>query len=98
MFASECPTERNKQVEIMGNTMCRGTRAFSDELSGSRSGGPLREPAGENKKDRERERLRGRGGKRKISRRYSLERRSVEKRYAVLEFRPFCCARGGRLV
>lgn len=60
VFASECPTERNKQVEIMGNTMCRGTRAFSDELSGSRSGGPLREPAGEKEKDRERERLRGR--------------------------------------
>ncbi|KYN09068.1 hypothetical protein ALC57_19036, partial [Trachymyrmex cornetzi] len=34
----------------------RGTRAFSDELSGSRSGGPLRESAGEKEKDREKRR------------------------------------------
>ncbi|KYN30881.1 hypothetical protein ALC56_14693, partial [Trachymyrmex septentrionalis] len=34
----------------------RGTRAFSDELSGSRSGGPLREPAGEKEKGREKKR------------------------------------------
>lgn len=90
----------------MGNTMCRGTRAFSDKLSGSRSGGPLKEPAGEKEKDKgrrrkkekDRDRNRERERERKISRRYSLERWSVEKRYAVLEFRPFCCTRGGRLV
>ena len=55
-------------------------------------GDPLREPAGEKKKDRKKKRdtEEDRERERKISRRYSLERWSVEKRYAVLEFRPFC--------
>lgn len=41
---------------------------------------------------------RGRERRRKIPERYSLIRWSVEKRYAVLEFGPFCCTRGERLV
>lgn len=82
----------------MSNTQCAaGAHAFSDELSGSRSGGSLKEPAeGERKKKKDKGRTRER--ERKIPERYSLIRWSVEKRYAVLEFGPFCCTRGGRLV